>query len=211
MLADLRRPENRRPLEDMALLLGISDVYERQRKNTNPKDPKYEAVTIHEAMKRWKPNMKDLAGHLKPSKDLCNHFSLEIARGKLLSPPVFPYVAPDLAKKPWAIQSPAQTSALDSWRKLQKSHKRPGAKDLSINQWFLYNLRYVPAGDLAGAWPPFWGPRSPTQSYWHCLRPSCHRARGSSPFLRPAGGKPRQTNGRNRPVAEQGGRSTSRP
>ena len=88
MLADLRRPENRRPLEDLSLLLDIFDVYECQRKNTNPKGPKYEAVTIHDAMKRWKPNMKDLAGNLKPSQDMRIHFSLEIAHGKLLSPPV---------------------------------------------------------------------------------------------------------------------------
>ena len=39
-LADLRRPENRTPLEDLTLLLDIFDVYERQRKNTNLKDPK---------------------------------------------------------------------------------------------------------------------------------------------------------------------------
>ena len=32
MLADLRRTENRRPLEDLTLLLDIFDVYERQRK-----------------------------------------------------------------------------------------------------------------------------------------------------------------------------------
>ena len=157
LLADLRRPENRRSLEDLTLLLDIFDVYECQRKNTNPKDPKYEAVTISEAMRHWKPNMKDLSGNLKPSQDLCNHFSLEIARGKLLSPPVFPYVVPDLSKKPWAVQEPAHTSALESWQKLQQSHKRPGTQDLSINQWFLYNLRYVLAGDLAGAWSPFGG------------------------------------------------------
>ena len=157
MLADLRRPEKRRPLEDLTLLLDIFDVYECQRKNTNPKDPKYEAVTIQEAMKRWRPNMRDLTGHIKPSQDLCNHFSLEIAKGKLLSPPVFPYVVPDLSKKPWAIQEPAHTAALESWQKLQKSHKRPGTQEVSINQWFIYNLRYILAGDLAGAWDPFGG------------------------------------------------------
>ena len=108
-------------------------------------------------MKHWKPSMKDLLGNLKHSQDLCNQFSLEIARGELLTPPVFPYVVPDLSRKPWAIQEPAHVLALQNWQKLQKPHKRPGAQDVSINQWFLYNLRYILAGDLAGAWSPFGG------------------------------------------------------
>ena len=76
MLSDLRRPENRRPLEDLTLLLDICDVYECRRKNTNLKDPKYEAATIHEAVKKRKPAMKDLSAHLKPPQDLCNQFAV---------------------------------------------------------------------------------------------------------------------------------------
>ena len=68
-----------------------------------------------------------------------------------------PYVVPDMSKKPWAVQQPAHTSALEEWPKLQKSHKRPGCQSLSINQWFPCNLRYILAGDLAGAWSPFGG------------------------------------------------------
>ena len=123
-------------------------------KNTNPKDPKFEAVTIHEAMERWKPPPRDLTGHFKPSQELCNQFPLEIAKGKLLSHPVFPYAVPDLSKKPWALQETSHKTALWNWQKLQKSHKRPGCQALSINQWFLYNLRYIMAGDLAEAWAP---------------------------------------------------------
>ena len=76
---------------------------------------------------------------------------------KLLSHPVAPHAVPGLSKKPWAIQEPAHTSALDTWQKLQKSHKRPGLQALSINQWFLYNVRYILAGDLDVAWAPFGG------------------------------------------------------
>ena len=83
--------------------------------------------------------------------------SLEIAKGELLFPPAYPYVVPDLSKKPWAIQEPPHISALDAWQKLQKSHKRPGCQALSINQWILYNLRYILDGDLAGAWAPLGG------------------------------------------------------
>ena len=153
ILADLRRPDNRRTLGDIKLLLGIFDVYERRRKNTNLKDPTYEAATIHDAMKRWMPNMKDLSDHLKPSQDICHQFPLGIAKGEL-SPPVFPYVVPDLSKKPWAAQEPPHTSSLGTWKKLQKAHKGPGCRALSINQWFLYNHRYILSGDLTGALPP---------------------------------------------------------
>ena len=40
ILADLRKAENRRPLEDLTPLLDIFDVYERQRKKYQPERPK---------------------------------------------------------------------------------------------------------------------------------------------------------------------------
>ena len=68
-----------------------------------------------------------------------------------------PYATPDISQEPCRPFYPARTKAIETWKVLISSHKKPSPMDLSFQAWSFYNLRFLLAGGLAGAWAPFGG------------------------------------------------------
>ena len=59
-----------------------------------------------------------------------------------------PYATPDISQEPCRPFYPARTKAIETWKVLISSHKKPSPMDLSFQAWSFYNLRFL----LAGAW-----------------------------------------------------------
>ena len=108
-------------------------------------------------MKRWRLGLSKLSGLLAPGQEMVNHFTREMAKAEKKRPSFQPYVTPGLAQEPWRPFYPAHAKALGNWKVLNSSHKKPSQMDLSFQAWAFYNLRFLRAGELAGAWAPFGG------------------------------------------------------
>ena len=93
---------------------------------------------------------------LRPRQEAVNLFSEALYEGPKAIPPYTPFVAPKLWEAPWALQGPAHKRAIEAERRRQK---RSAVKTSFLNtgQLALSYLRYVIAGDLAGAWTKFGG------------------------------------------------------
>ena len=139
----------------------IADLFDTYPLSAIPKcatdTPRIEELTIPKEMKNWKLGLSGLSGLLDPGQEMVNHFTLEITKALQKRPTYRPYVIPDLSKEPWRPFYPAHAKALEGWRTLNSSHKKPPPLDLSFQAWSFYNLRFLLAGDLAGAWAPFGG------------------------------------------------------
>ena len=154
-LTDLRKGNaERKTLRDLRLIMDLFDLFVIQK---DEEKPKFEEITIPEKLKHWSPSLTNLRGTLLPDQDMCNHFSFELAKGACKKPPIVPFVLGELHKKPWVPQESSHTRALDAWKVLQKSHKRPSNCDLGFQAWITYSLRFILSGDLVSAWKTFGG------------------------------------------------------
>ena len=142
-------------LKDTKLVLDLIEVFQTKMKNS--KDPKIEEIHIPTRMKKWCPALGDLGGILIPDQEMVNYFTIELTRGMNEVPPYYPFVTGLLHEHPWAPSDPAFVRANASWKKLQETHKRPNGQTMSFQAFVLSYLRFVLAGDLAGAWTHFGG------------------------------------------------------
>ena len=138
----------------------LADLFETYGITSTPKcapeNPRIEELTIPKEMKTWKLDLSSLSGLLAPDQEMVNFFTLEMTKAKQKRPAYHPYVTPDLSKEPWRPFYPAHGKAMESWRALNNSHKKPSPLDLNFQSWIFYNLRFLLAGDLAGCWTPLW-------------------------------------------------------
>ena len=154
-LTDLRKGnKTRKPLKELRLVIDIFGLFVIQK---DEEKPKYEEITIPEKLKAWSPSITSLRGILLPDQDACNYFSFELAKGRCKTPPIIPFVIADFSKKPWLPAESSHTRALESWRTMNKNHKRPSKLELGFQAFITYNLRFILAGDLASAWKTFGG------------------------------------------------------
>ena len=128
-----------------------------QTKMKNAKGPRIEEAQIPREMTRRAPSLACLAGILAPDQDMVNHFTIELTRGMNEVPTYTPFVTGDLSADPWIPGDPLYTRARDQWKKMQTARKRPSHQPMSFQLFALTYLRFVLAGDLAGAWTPFGG------------------------------------------------------
>ena len=92
------------------------------------------------------------------TQEMANYISLELARGMAKVPAYTPFIVPDISASPWAITAKEHVAAVVRWR----GNSRQGKKDenssaIPMQAWLLYQLRFLVAADLAGAWSAFGG------------------------------------------------------
>ena len=89
---------------------------------------------------------------------MANYISSELARGVAKVPAYTPFIAPDVATAPWAVTAKEHVAAVFRRRGNSRQHKKGGnSTDIPIQAWLLYQLRFLVAADLAGAWSGFGG------------------------------------------------------
>ena len=134
--------------------MGLFDLFVIQK---GEEKPKYEEITIPEKLKHWSPSFTNLRGMLLPGQEMCSRFSFELANGAWGGTSDYPFCPGGIRKKPWVPQESPHTRALDAWRVLRKSHKRPSNCDMAFQAWITYSLRFILSGDLVSAWKTFGG------------------------------------------------------
>ena len=137
------------------LVLDLLAIFQTKMKNAT--DPRIEEIQIPREMTRWSPLLSSLTGVLVPDQEMVNHFTIELTRGENETPTYTPFVTGDLAADPWIPSDPLFKRAHDQWKKMQTTHKRPSDQPMSFQLFVLTYLRFVLAGDLAGAWDKFGG------------------------------------------------------
>ena len=139
----------------------IADLFETYGTSSTPKcapgNPRIAELTIPKEMETLRLDLSCLSGLLAPGREMVNFPTLEMPKTKQKRPAYHPYVIPDLSKEPWRPFYPAHTKAMESWRPLNGSRKKPSPMDLSFQSFVFYNLRFSLSGDLAGCWAPFGG------------------------------------------------------
>ena len=89
---------------------------------------------------------------------MANYISLELARGRSKVPDYTPFIVPDVSAPPWAIASNEHTAAVALWRTSARKAKRgDNPHPIPMQAWLLYQLRFLIAADVSGAWAGFGG------------------------------------------------------
>ena len=68
-----------------------------------------------------------------------------------------PFIIAELNKHPRMPRQEAHTRAIDSWKTLQMTHKRPSSIEMGFQAWVDYNIRFILTGDPCEAWNTFDG------------------------------------------------------
>ena len=115
----------------------------------------YKEVNIFGAI-RAHPSLSGVGELLRPRQEAVNIFSEALRGGSKATPPYTPFLAPKLGESPSAPHDPARKRAFEAGGNRQE---RNAAKPSFLNtgQLALAYLRYIIAGELAGAWNKFGG------------------------------------------------------
>ena len=135
------------------LLLKILDATAPPTEVEIKKALPYAEVNIFGAI-RAHPPLSGVGELLRPRQEAVNLFSEALYGGPKAAPPYTPFLAPKLWGDPWALQDPAHKRAVEAEKSRQK---RNAVKTSFFNtgQLALAYLRYIIAGELAGAWNKF--------------------------------------------------------
>ena len=156
-MRDLREAE-RRPFPELQLMLQIlghfPPIQLQIRPNTN--DPAYEELVIPERLRTFTADLSGIGTLLKPTHEMSNYISLEVARGQAKVPAYTPFIVPDVSACPWPVPSKEHQAAVTRWRtSAQQSKDKPTS--IPMKAWLLYRMLFLIAADLAGDWAAFKG------------------------------------------------------
>ena len=88
---------------------------------------------------------------------MVNYVSRELAIGKTMVPSYTPFIVPNLADVPWPAPSAEHKSDIVKWNSNRQAGQEAVAQPLPLNAWALYQIRFIFAADLVGAWQIFGG------------------------------------------------------
>ena len=114
----------------------------------------YNEVHLPKRLGNFTVNLSPLAGSLRPTQEMVNLLSEQIARGEADPQPFFPYVTADYHQNPWLPRITAHANALTAWKtKNNGSRKKAIAFQMRMHRHY----RFIFAAEIVGAWTPFGG------------------------------------------------------
>ena len=157
-LAEIREAEGK-SFPELHLLMQLFSHFQPivTKLRANAKDPAFEELVIPRALARYTADLSGLGGFLKPNQLMVNYVSRELARGKLQVPSYTPYIVPAIAEVPWPVASAEHKAAATKWTGNRQAAKAAQFQPLPLNAWLLYQLRFILAADICGAWTAFGG------------------------------------------------------
>ena len=115
-------------------------------------------LDIPRTLPAYPPKLSGLAGLFRPSREMVNFISRELATAASKGPSFKPYLSPKLHTSPWMPDSADHVAAQTQWKNYAESSKKVQLPlDLSIQSFPLYQLRFVLAADICSAWAGFGG------------------------------------------------------
>ena len=161
-IKDLREVE-KRTFPEMQLVLQLLNHFAPQqvKQRPNEKNPAFEEVVLATKLGpngSFMVDFKGLSAFLKPSQDMANFISQELARGMNKIPTYTPFIVPELSKPPWPVASQAHSAALAKWQTSARQATRISEPQLvPFQAWLLYQLRFIMTAEVCGAWQLFGG------------------------------------------------------
>ena len=118
----------------------------------------YEEVVIPQNMGRWAIDLSKLSGSLTPGQEMANVFANEFYEPSKKEPPYAPFSAPMLRggpRPPLELQRSEKTS--HRWRYSVARKSSGPSRQVSLQTWILYIVRFTITGDLRKACDAFGG------------------------------------------------------
>ena len=153
------READQKPFTEMQLLMQLFSHFEpiTAKQRSNIKDPAFEEIVLPRKLAAYAADLRGLGGFLKPNQPMVNYVSRELALGKLKVPSYTPYIVPSIAEVPWPVPSAEHKAAMVKWNSNRQAAKAAQPQPVPINAWVLYQLRFIFAADICGAWCSFGG------------------------------------------------------
>ena len=118
----------------------------------------YAEVVIPQNMGRWAIDLSKLSGSLTPGQEMANVFANEFYEPSKKEPPYAPFSAPMLRggpRPPLELQRSEKTS--HRWRYSVARKSSGPSRQVSLQTWILYIVRFTITGDLRKACDAFGG------------------------------------------------------
>ena len=145
-------------LADLRLTLNIFAWFEPHGRMRDAVNANFEGIEIDRRMKSRAVDFSHLANGLVPVQDMVDFALLRSKRG-IARPPFAPYaIADSLSAAPWIPADETHAMALVKWQGNHRAFRRKtGNQDMSLGQFILCRMRFIPAWDLADAWADYGG------------------------------------------------------
>ena len=122
------------------------------------RDIRFVELDIPRTLAAHTPLLSGLSSFFRPSQEMVNFASKELARASSKDPPYKPYPTPNLHSHPWMPETADHLADQAQWKSYAKSSKKVQLPlELSIQRFLLYQLRFLLAADLCSAWAGFGG------------------------------------------------------
>ena len=142
------------------------------------KDPAYAILVIPERLMEFKVDISGIPGLFKPdvvgfppaqiisrgglfsgTQEMANYISLELDRCRNKVPAYTPFIVQKVSASPWAVTSKDHMADVARWRtSARKAKREDNPQPIPMQAWLLYQMRFLIAADLAGAWLGFGAP-----------------------------------------------------
>ena len=157
LFEDLRHREQK-TYPGLSFLIAMNQNLHPYSQGGAAKDIRFAELDIPRIFLTYTPLMSGLSALFRPSQDMVNFASKELAQAASKDPPYTPYLTPNLHLRPWMPETSDRLVAQAQWESYAKSSKKAQLPlELSIQSFLLYQLRFVLAADLCSAWQGFGG------------------------------------------------------
>ena len=157
LFEDLRQREQK-TYPELSFLIAMNQNLPPHSQGGAAKDIRFVELDIPRSLLTYTPLLSGLSALFRPSQDMVNFASKELAQAASKDPPYTPYPTPKLRTHPWMSEPSDHLAAQAQWERYAKSSKKAQLPlELSIQSFLLYQLRFVLAADLCSARQGFGG------------------------------------------------------
>ena len=114
----------------------------------------FNEVHLPKRLENFTVNLSSISGLLRPSQEMVNLVSEQIARGEANPQPFVPYVTADYHAHPWLPRINAHSNALATWKTKNNGARK---KAIAFQMRMHHHYRFVFAAEMDNAWTHFGG------------------------------------------------------
>ena len=102
--------------KSLKLMRELFALFPPIKKGINITSAEYNEVHLPKRLQNFTANLSALAGTLRPTQEMVNLVSEDIARGEANPQPYFPFATADYHQHPWMPRRTAHSNALSAWK-----------------------------------------------------------------------------------------------
>ena len=140
--------------KSMKLVHEIFATFPPVKKGRNIATVEFNEIHLPRRLKNFTVDLSTIAGTLRPTQEMVNAVSEEIARGESNPQPFHPYVIPNYHEHPWLPRNAPHVNAFHAWKNKSKGVRKNA---ISFQQWLHHHMRFVFSAEVCSLWTPFGG------------------------------------------------------